>query len=49
MTSILDFNDYPNIDTDGVAEVSIVRRTAWLLMFRWRRIDGLWCAASVAI
>src|SRR6266478_2888166 len=49
MTSILDFHDYPEIETDGVAEMSIVRHTAWLRMFRWRRIDGLWRAVVVAL
>jgi hypothetical protein len=37
------------VETDGVAEMSIVRHTAWLRMFRWRRIDGLWRAVVVAL
>jgi hypothetical protein len=41
-TNVLDFGDYPEIETDRVADVSIVRHTAWLRMFRWRRIDGVW-------
>jgi hypothetical protein len=49
MTNILDFHDYPESETDGVAEVSIVRHTAWLRMFRWRRIDGLSRAVVVAL
>jgi hypothetical protein len=49
MTSILDFHDYPEIETDGVAEMSIVRHTAWLRMFPWRWIDGLWRAVVVAL
>jgi hypothetical protein len=49
MTSILDFHDYLEIETDGVAEVSIIRHTAWLRMFRWRQNDGLWRAVVVAL
>ena len=49
MISILDFRNYLEIETDGVPEVSIVRHTAWLRMFRWRRIDGLWRAVVVAL
>jgi hypothetical protein len=41
MTSILEFHDYPEIETGGVAELS--------RMFRWRRIDGLWHAVVVAL
>ena len=49
MTSILDFHGYLEIGTDGVAEVSIVRHTTWLRMFRWRRIDELWRTVLVAL
>ena len=49
MTSILDFHDYPEIETGGMAEMSTVRYMAWLRMFRWRRIDGLWRAVVVAL
>jgi hypothetical protein len=49
MTSILDFHEYLEIETDGVPKVSIVRHTAWLRMFRWRWIDGLWRAVVVAL
>lgn len=43
-TNVLDFGDYPEIETDGIADVSIIRHTAWLRMFRWRKIDGIWRA-----
>jgi hypothetical protein len=49
MISILDFHNYLEIETDGMVEVSIVRHTARLRMFRWRQIDGLWHAVVVAL
>ena len=49
MASIVDFHDYLETEIDGMAEVSIVRHTTWLRMFRWRRIDGLWRAVVVAL
>jgi hypothetical protein len=49
MTSILDLHAYLEVETDGVAEVWIVRHTAWLKMFRWRRIDGPSRAVVVAL
>src|SRR5258706_6540652 len=49
MTDVLDFQDYPEIATHGVAGVTIIGSKAWIRMFRWKRIDRLWwpviCAA----
>jgi hypothetical protein len=49
MASIVDFHDYLETEIDGMAEVSIVRHTTWLRMFRWRRIDELWRTVLVAL
>jgi hypothetical protein len=40
-TRILDFADYPEISTHGVADVTIVGGKAWIRMFRWRRFEGV--------
>jgi hypothetical protein len=49
MSAILDFHDYCDIETGGAMDVTIVRHKAWLTIFRWRWIDGLWRAVVVAL
>jgi hypothetical protein len=48
MQTLLDFGDYPEIDTDGVGDVQAIGHKAIIYMFRWRRIDGLFQPVIVA-
>jgi hypothetical protein len=40
--NVLDFGDYAEVETDGVASMAVIGCRAWIHMFRWRRIDLIW-------
>jgi hypothetical protein len=42
MQTLLDFGDYPEIYSDGIGQVTYIGHHAHLLLFRWKRIDGIW-------
>jgi hypothetical protein len=47
-TTLLDFADYPEIAIDGVGDMQFIGRQAYMLLFRWKRIDGVWRPVVVA-
>jgi hypothetical protein len=38
---VLDLGDAPELYSDGIAEVNVIGANARLLMFVWRRVDGV--------
>jgi hypothetical protein len=42
MDRIVDFGDYPEIRTDGIADVQFIGNDVHFLQFRWKRIDSIW-------
>jgi hypothetical protein len=41
MQGLLDFGDYPHIHADGVGDMHFINQQACLLLFRWKKVDGL--------